>query len=179
MFIELIDNITLLIVFLFLMVFVVYGIVNRNRYLHTRPQQNSKDPTQPRNKEELKEEFEEWYREQTFSATLAGFSLTALVFILTLVDLNNLQRMIEFFSIGFILEMLSFLSYKSMTRRGYEYFGTVFQYSGLLAMYSGFFVFFIHKMMFSEVMFVAFISGYVVFFVLSGKQLGSYLTMFK
>jgi hypothetical protein len=161
------------------MVFVVFGILNRNGYLATRPRQNLSDPTKQRDEGEALEEFNEWHREQTFSATLAGFSLTALVFILGFEDVSNLQRMVEFFVIGFTLEMLSFLSYKYMIKRGYEYFGTVFQFSGLLAMYSGFFVFIISQSMFSGVMFVIFMGGYVVFFVLSAKQLGVYLNMFK
>lgn len=131
---EIIENVALLVVFLFLMVYVVFGILNRNGYLATRPRQNPSNPTKQRDNSEVIEEFNEWHREQTFSATLAGFSLTALVFVLGFEDVLNLQRMVEFFVIGFTLEMLSFLSYKYMIKRGYEYFGTIFQFSGLLAM---------------------------------------------
>ena len=197
-----IEDFTLVILVLFIMRFLIISIIYRKGYLTSSPDQDpnkpntagcnkgkgdnlTSSPDQDPNKPSInskpksqKDEYEEWYKEQNFSAVLAGFSLTALVFVLGFEQLHHLQRMVEFFFIGFILEMLSFLLYKYMVRRAYEYYGTVLQFAGLLSILSGFVVFIIQTMIVSPVIIVTILGAYIAFFILVLKQLGAYVNLF-
>lgn len=154
---------TLYLLLAFTLIFVIAGIICRRGHLDTVVQRtNNEDP------------YEEWYKELTLSSTLAGFSITALVFVLAFQELATVQRMVEFFLIGFVLEMLSFVFYKYMVRVAYDYYATVFQFAGLLAILNGFFVFILQKMSLSPTIFIIMIIGYTLFFILGGKQLKTY-----
>lgn len=89
--------------------------------------------------------YEYWTKEQNLSGILAGFTISGLVFILAIEKSSVLQATIEFFLIAFILEMLAFLCYRIQTHMGYEYFATLMQFGGAIALINGFLVFIVEK----------------------------------
>ena len=134
-------------------------------------------------KKELKEKsnqvYEEWGREQTFSSTLAGFSLSAVTFILAFDSLNEVTETIGFFALAFVFEMLSFLFYKYMTANAHEYYGTLLQFAGLLSLLNGLLVFISYHVGITPLIAGAFIIGFIGFFYLTIKQLVSYFNAMK
>ena len=125
--------------------------------------------------------YEEWTKEQNFSATLAGFTISALVFILAIEKSPVLQSTIEFFSIAFILEILAFLCYRIQTYMGYEYFATLMQFGGSLALINGFLIFIIEKSISTNTIIPwtvvsIFVIGYIGFFIFIILNLKNYMT---
>jgi hypothetical protein len=124
----------------------------------------------------LKQELEGWKREQDSAALLAGFSLTALVFILALEDIPASQITVEYFAIAFVMESIAYLSLRIMENRVYDYFGTWLQFAGLLSLINGFFIFTTQSIFDSYVITVVFVIGYCTFFFLSVMNMRVYIS---
>lgn len=168
----LISNFGLLMLLIFVLVFATWGLAYKGGrgYLRSRPKiyENGK----------LSKEYQEWTNEQNFSAVLAGFTLAALTFVLTIQQESASLQTIEFFSFAFIFEMLSFMSFKYRVLRAFDYYGTLLQFTGLLALLNGFFTFITAKN-FSAVILLAYGMGYLGFFCLSVVQLKAYIDTMK
>ena len=173
---------------LFIIFFLIVGIIDGLDYLRSRP------GTSPESKTQLtaaaivtlsttaeieankKKEHEEWKKEQDKSALFAGFSLTALAFILNIETSYMLYRTIELFAAAFILQLISFLLFRLKVNRGIEYYGTVTQFAGFLALLNGFFVFTLEKTHFSGIIILLFSISYIVFFIIIGLNMKTYET---
>jgi hypothetical protein len=97
------------------------------------------NPLEGKDKDGVRLVVEEHGKSETASLTLAGLALTGLTFILQTPNANS--DLVAFFSIGIILESSSALFYRHLYKQSYPYLGFVSQYGGLLALFSGFFVY--------------------------------------
>jgi hypothetical protein len=140
------------------------------------------NPIEGKDKEAVKFLREEHARSETTSLTLAGFTLTALVFILQLqstADSIFVQNLTTFFSIGMILEISSALLYRHIYRQRFPYLGFVTQYGGLLALFNGFFAYLTSKFIDSQLIWISYSIGLVLFFILTGQELRLYIKQWK
>jgi hypothetical protein len=168
--------------------FIVISYIIGRKWMSSLPQGKNLGGKKMKNltleeKKDLKENrmqiYEEWSREQTFSSTLAGFSLSAVTFILAFDNINEVTGTVGFFAFAFVFEMLSFLSYKYMVANVHEYLGTLFQFAGLLALLNGLIVFIFYHVGLTSIITGAFIVGYIGFFYLTINQLKSYFNIMK
>ena len=171
---EMLGNLGLVFLLGFIAFFIIIILIPRNgrKYLSTPIEKNWQNQ-QAREAAETKEAYEEWSKEQNFSAVLAGFAVSSLAFILAIPELSAHERVVEFFSFAFVLEMISFICFKNTTARGYDYLGTLLQFAGLLAFLDGFFTFIFIKFELSTIVLLVYGIGYIGFFVLSIMQLNS------
>jgi hypothetical protein len=127
----------------------------------------------------LDDVYEEWDKEQNLSSVLAGFAVTALTLVLSLQNLKQQIWLVQFFTLAFVFEMVSFVAYKYIDKRFYEYLGTLLQFAGLLSLLNGFTIFIIKEIGLTSILIVAFTIGYIGFFVLSSKQLNTYISSMR
>jgi hypothetical protein len=172
-------SILLFILIIYLIVFIILSLIRGDIYLASSPIQKKHLTSDIEKDETIEKEYEENYREQNFSAILAGFAISVLAFIFSIDKIKLPQQTIEFFFIGLFLEVLSFLCFKYMVRRAYNYYGTLFQYSGLLSILNGFFIFIIHNYQMSTTIIITFIFGYIGFLLLTIKLLYPYIQEMK
>lgn len=110
-------------------VFVLFGLLFGRHYFGTVPKQD---------------EMKDFEQQENISYVLAGFAITALSVVISFpnADIASREPLIDFFSIGFVSEIIAgFLSHYS-GKRGFKYLGFAAQYTGLLGVINGFFAFF-------------------------------------
>jgi hypothetical protein len=152
----------------FVLFYIILSLIYGDKLLSSRPTEG----IDPAYNEEV---YEEWIREQNFSAVLAGFAIASLTLVLSLDNLKQEIWLVQFASFAFILEMISFISFKYMDKRFYEFLGTLLQFAGLLALLNGFMIFIIKEIGLTYILIIAYFIGYLGFFILSSKQLNTYI----
>lgn len=155
-------------------------IVDRG-YLASNPAAKPSNQKEKRDETKTEKEYAVYEKQGIFSQTLTGFSIAALTFVITIFkdDLLSVQELIVFFSIAFVCESASMILYRHATRRGYKYFGNMTQLLGIFALLNGFFVYIIDSLWQSIILWVIFISGYIVFLVFSIKELNVFIQMMR
>jgi len=118
---------------------------------------------------------------ETISWTMAGFALTALTFIITIFSSNlaDIELLIVFFSLAFIAEVISAFLYHDITKGISAYAGFVFQYSGMLAILSGFFTYLVSKLPWSGYIYIIYTVGLISFLVLTARELTFFVSYWK
>jgi hypothetical protein len=113
-------------------VFFVSGLIFGLDYFRSRPDAKNRS------------EMSEFDRQEEVSNTLAGFSIAGLTLLITLyaTQLEKIENLLVFFSIGLMLEIFSAFTTHYRVRRVFKYLGFVLQYTGLLAIVLGFAEFF-------------------------------------
>jgi len=152
------------------LVFLVFGFVYGGEYLRTTPDEDKG-----------KDEGDDFDKQENIAYTLAGFAIAALSVIISFSnsDVANKEPLVDFFSIGFIAEIISgFLSHYRI-QRSFKYFGFASQYTGLLAIISGFFAFFYQSDSNSPSLFLIYFVGILSFLLLTLPELYLYRKYWK
>jgi len=165
-------NILLIIWFLYVVGFMIAGKILERGYFKTNL------ATEASNIELLLDVF---HKAETTSLTMAGFSLTALTFIIAIFyqNLPSVEMLIVFFSIGFIAEVVSAFSYHDTTKGLSAYSGFVFQYAGMLAILSGFFTYLLSNMSYSGYLWLIYCVGIFAFIFLTAREISFFATYWK
>jgi hypothetical protein len=110
------------------LIFVMAGLIFGREYLRSTPSAKNQA------------EMSEFDRQEGMSQTLAGFSIAGLTLLISLYSsqLEKIEALLIFFSIGLMLEIFSAFTTHYRMNRASKYFGLVLQYSGLLATILGF-----------------------------------------
>lgn len=169
---ELVGIIELWMIGSYLITFAVIGVIFRWPYLSSRVSQDILTG-RPRAREDYEEEYAEWERQGNFSTTLLGFSIAALVFVFTFfaTKLEAVQDIITFFSLGFVFEMISVLMYRHMVVRAYKYFGSLFQFLGILAFLGGLLVFILAQVANPILLWPIYLLGHGAFYGFTVREL--------
>jgi hypothetical protein len=166
------DVLLSVILFGYIACFLVIGASKGRAYFRSSPIDNKP--------ENIEREVAAFERSETISQTLAGFSLAALTFIISLSsDLVNFETLITLFSLSLVFEVAASLFYRHADLRLYKYLGFVFQYAGLLAIIEGFFSFLVDALPNSYSIWLVYISALVLFFWLTTRELRFYLSTWK
>lgn len=156
------------------LIFTGVGLAFGRKYFVSSPDQ-TKYPNQ------WQFEMQEYDRQQNVSLTLAGFAFTALTFIIALRvnELVRIEHLIGYFSLAFFLEMFSaFLTGYRMIRF-YKYLSFVLQYTGLLAIFNGFFAFLMGELPNSFTLEYIYFAGLALFYAITLPELILYRRYWK
>jgi hypothetical protein len=146
--------------------FLLFGAAYGRKYFRTSP---------------AKEEMNDFDQQENIAYILAGFAIAALSVIISFQgsEVASKETLVEFFSIGFISEIISgFLSHYRITLI-FKYFGFAAQYTGVLAIINGFFAFFNQSLPSSPTLFLTFYAGMVAFLLLTLPELYLYRKYWK
>lgn len=117
--------------------------------------------------------IEDYGKQEDRGYILAGSSLVALIFILSIPN-NNLGKMemiVVFFALALVFETLSSFLYHHVTYNIYGFLGMLLQYSGVLAMLMGFQVYFLSDYSWSLALNLIFPITLTVIVILTIKEL--------
>lgn len=158
---------------LFLLVFLIVPMIVNKKWYGQNPREeflNEKDQN-----ELIKNTLEHYKYLESTSYVLSGSALVGLTFIISLNynELNLVESTITFFSIAFILEIISAFSFHDLRKNFWGHLGQVLQYGGMISILMGFEVFIFSQITSSLLLQIIFPIGMTVIIYLAFRELNA------